>query len=365
MRIFIRKWFVPIVVLTASCTKGTVPEEGAAPIAFRVEAGDLPASRAPGEVDDLSLDGYSFGVLAYNTGRYSYADSNVNPNFMYNEDVTYSAETGRWSYSPVKYWPNGEGEASLNTGINQEYLTFFAYAPYSDMKEDNPAGYCIPTISAQTEVGNPWLVYRIHADVTQQVDLLYAAPLLDQVKPEVDDRVQFNFKHALACVAEKVSVSCSPAMTYYLDEESAESGVKIQVILNTVRARYHLTERARLPLWNTGPTARWQPVLNGELTTDRTVTYGKGLEHCLYSTLPEETEGAWSTDEGVGVFYIPLDMEGDPQTVALMVDYTVRRISGDGTADITEHRESSFPLNRYPEAFAPGKKLSNVGIVIL
>lgn len=365
MRVSIRKWFVPAVVLVASCAKGTVPEEGAAPIAFRVEAGDLPVSRAPGEVDDLSLDGYSFGVLAYNTGRYSYADSNVNPNFMYNEDITYSSETDRWSYSPVKYWPNGDGEASLNTGINQEYLTFFAYAPYSDMKEDNPAGYCIPTISAQAEVGNPWLVYRIHADVTQQVDLLYAAPLLDQVKPEVDDLVQFNFKHALACVAEKVSVSCSPAMTYYLDEESAESGVKIQVILNTVRARYHLTERARLPLWNTGPTARWQPVLNGDLMTDRVVTYGTGLEHCLYSTLPEETEGAWSTDEGVGVFYIPLDIEGDPQTVTLMVDYTVRRISGDGTADINEHRESSFPLNRYPEAFAPGKKLSNVGVVIL
>jgi len=44
------------------------------------------------------------------------------PNFMYNEAVTYDNVKSKWTYSPVKYWPNN----AENT------LTFWAYSPYYD-----------------------------------------------------------------------------------------------------------------------------------------------------------------------------------------------------------------------------------------
>ena len=348
------------VVLAFSCTKEAAPSvDEPAAISFGAFAG----SRASGEMENIAVDGYAFGVFAFDTGLYRYSDSNVNPNFMYNEKVSYDAGETRWTYSPVKYWPNGEGDVSGNTGVRASMLSFFAYAPYSDTEEDNPAGYCITAMSGQSEPGNPWIVYRIHEDVSQQVDLLFAPGVTDQVKPETDARISFDFRHALACVGEKVYVSCSSALKAALDDEAASDGGKIQVILDNVSVRYHLTERARLTLWNTGQP-RWQTLLNGEPTTDRTVLYGSELGHLAYSTDPADGASSWDSADGMGVFYIPVDMPGDPQTVTVSVDYTVRRING-GTTDTVLNREASFRLNRYPESFAPGKKLSSLSLSIL
>lgn len=42
------------------------------------------------------------------------------PNFMYNEEVTYNSGAGKWTYAPVKYWPNNR----------ENTITFWAYSPY-------------------------------------------------------------------------------------------------------------------------------------------------------------------------------------------------------------------------------------------
>ena len=349
--------------LAASCSKEAGQATG--PITITFSATD--DTRAPGERDDIAVDGYGFGVFAFDTGLYRYSDSNVNPNFMYNQEVSYDAATSRWSYEPVKYWPNGEGELAGTTGAQVNHLSFFAYAPYSDMNEDNPAGYCITTISDQSEPGNPWIVYRIHEDVSQQVDLLYAPTVvdrtIDQTKPDIAARISFGFRHALACVGEQVRVSCSANLRATLSSEAAANGGKIQVVLQNVRVRYHLTERARLTLWSTG-TPRWQLLLNGEPTTDRTVTYGEDLSWLLYSTLGADGGGAWESAGGEGVFYIPVDVTGDVQTATVIGEFIVRRIVDGVVTETMEHRETSFALNSVPEGFAPGKKMSNLGIAL-
>ena len=355
--------FAMLPFVLSSCSKDV--HETAESFAISFSASD--DVRAPGEMDDIAVDGYGFGVFAFDTGLYRYGDSNVNPNFMYNERVSYVEATSRWTYEPVKYWPNGEGDLAGTTGALASHLSFFAYAPYSDMAEDNPAGYCITTISDQSEPGNPWIVYRIHEDVSQQVDLLYAPTVidrtLDQTKPDVAARIGFQFRHALACVGEKVRVSCSANLKAALAGEAAVNGEKIQVILQNVRIRYHLTERARLTLWSTG-TPRWQLLLNGELTADRIVTYGEDLGWLLYSTLASEGGGAWESAGGEGVFYIPVDVPGDVQTATVIGEFIVRRIAGSVTTDTMESREMSFAMNSYPEGFAPGKKLSNIGVAL-
>lgn len=90
-----------------------------------------------------SLQTLEFGVFGYQTSTdYDIASAATKANFMYNQEMTYTA--GRWEYSPVKYWPNGTSEddklideanaanAPSNTAIttNTDRLSFFAYAPY-------------------------------------------------------------------------------------------------------------------------------------------------------------------------------------------------------------------------------------------
>ena len=67
----------------------------------------------PGVVDDDPAVDY--------TGTWD--DLNIKhwtPNFMYDQAVSYNAGSSKWTYSPVKYWPNN----AENT------LTFWAYSPY-------------------------------------------------------------------------------------------------------------------------------------------------------------------------------------------------------------------------------------------
>lgn len=320
-------------------------------------------TRATGEVEDMAVDGLSFGVFACNTGHYPYADCNPNPNFMYNEQVTYEAASTRWSYAPVKYWPNGEGNASGNSGDRPDHLTFFAYAPYSDADPSTPEGFCIPTVSDQQETGNPWITYRIHEDVASQVDLLYCAPVVDQTKPNVEGLVHFGFKHALSCAGESMLVYCSVAFSQSIVADVGSSGDKEQVILQDARALFHLTERARLSLWNSGDGPRWQALTTGDIMTDREIVYGENLGHLLFSTDSGEDAGPWESETGKGIFYIPLDVLGLAQTVTVSIDGTIVR-TGSVSSSTDFHRETTIRLSDYPLTFAPGKKLSNLSISI-
>ena len=98
-----------------------------------------------GEIDDdrLHTSAGGFGVFAQYTGNskfeYGGEDTGGRPyNFMWNQQVTYDGT--RWTYSPVKYWPNDNQPADdgdNDTGNNpaqgsqkHSYVSFFAYAPY-------------------------------------------------------------------------------------------------------------------------------------------------------------------------------------------------------------------------------------------
>lgn len=67
----------------------------------------------PGEVDDDPAVDY--------TGTWNdLAINHWTPNFMFDQAVSYNEGTSKWTYSPVKYWPNN----AENT------ITFWAYSPY-------------------------------------------------------------------------------------------------------------------------------------------------------------------------------------------------------------------------------------------
>lgn len=140
-----------------------------------------------------------FGVLAYYTAQSNYT-GNSTANFMYNTQVT--GTTTGWIYSPVRYWPNNDGDK----------ISFFAYAPYvtvtanSGIPTDNVATG-ITAISSNNVSETPKISYSLAADdKTQSVDLLWGTKMStlsdvnkDLTRTQVNaSGIGFTFKHALA-----------------------------------------------------------------------------------------------------------------------------------------------------------------------
>lgn len=365
-------WSIALVgaLTAASCEREHVPASSGMTISF--SAAEDMDTKAPGMIADTTFleNGRSIGVFAYNTGHYKYDEVSTNPNFMYNQKVTYNGSN--WTYSPLKYWPNGEGDVTGNTGERPEYLSFFAYSPYSEPGKEGPgdAERCITAFNLQEDPGNPWLLYQLAEDPAHQVDVLFASSQRDLTKPDIDDKVNLVFHHALACIGEQVEVKCSVLMQ---DEVNAlvdsVNVTKAQIMLRRIYVTYHLTARARLNLFSTGYIARWEPILNGEQTTDRIVTYGPAdvyVPELLYSTDPAEnpTGSTWLSPGNQGILYIPYDRIADPQTFTVTVEYLIRTFNGTDYFDGPEQTRSSstIQLSSYPEAFAPSRRLSKLTI---
>lgn len=126
---------------------------------------------------DGDLKTAGFGVFAYYTDNGKYDDNLSTPNFMYNEQVT--SDGTKFSYSPVKYWPNEYGGTAISDETDK--LTFFAYAPYVNVtpstgKVDpgtNKADtWGITALSRNTAAGDPIVKYVVNFDPTKSVDLV-------------------------------------------------------------------------------------------------------------------------------------------------------------------------------------------------
>lgn len=334
---------MPIVLLIVGCAEEDASRDpqvnGSAmvkgmPIDFGTDdAGDttrISPYLTRANVNILNLSGIQtsgFGVFAAHTGLHTYANSSISSNFMHNQKVTY--HTDHWEYSPTKYWPNGEDGSEM-----PDYISFFAYAPYSET-----ASACITDFPLPIEMGDPWLIYRLADDVTSQVDLLYATPVLDKTKPastatDAEKKVNFKFKHALACVGDKVTTSISEDLGDLLKAEVASKAslTQIEVILRKVSIVYTLTQKGKLSLASS--TALWKPVMSGEFTTKRTVTVfdssTDGGTQTLATITGEVAANEYSVNDK-GVFYIPLQVGNEPQQATCTIDYTIHRTFDDAS----------------------------------
>ena len=328
------------------------------PVAFTATMtdGQEAETRAvPNVIDITALKTGGFGVFACYTGLHRYGDVDAQPDFMYNQKVESNNSGTTWTYSPLKYWPNGEGVVSGSTGEAPHYLSFMAYAPYSDMNplSTGDAGYCIPSMSLQHELGNPWITYRIHNDVTKQIDLLYATPLLDKSKQTTTGNLSFSFKHALACAGSSVTVKCGDPMKTYMQSLVGVGVTKMDLVLNAMTITYNLTEKGRLVLWSQG-SANWQSILSEDDMATRTVTYTPS-DYLLYST---GGGGTNYTDNNNGVFYIPLHTGNNYQTATVTLTYEVRRYTGPSTYETyrTASPSAVLTLSDYA-SYEAGKQL--------
>lgn len=276
-----------------ACNEIERPEEKMVPISFSAAVSDGIATRATGMIgDDASLQAGGFGVFGCYTGLHNYSESDANSSFMYNQELEWVSGDAHWEYNPVKYWPGEEGHK----------VSFFAYAPYSECDGTG----CIPSCVRYQETADPWVMYRIAEDPAQQVDLLYATPLLDQTKMAVNERLEFTFKHALACVGDNVTISTSAT----------------GVTLKEVSIDYTLTAKGRLVLWNRG-SANWTPIQSEDVVTVRSITLLTGGHEPLPKTF-----------SGQGLFCIPAEAAGYPQKATIHVTYVVNNVEHTATSEL-------------------------------
>jgi len=307
------------------------------------------------DVDALKAQG-GFGVYGCYTELHKYLDSNVNPDFMYNEHVTWNPSTSTWVYSPLKYWPNGEGEtySSIITGENPHFVSFMGYAPYRAEPEQ-----CIFGFSQQEDLGNPWIDYRLHPDVSQQMDLLYAEPLLDQKKQETDERLLFRFRHALGCVGDRVTIGCCDGMKEAL-KDYVDKGQTISLQLTKVSIEYTLTEEGRLVLWNdVADQPNWKLIDDWTPTTTRTVEFTEGLPQVIVRNKDDmsgiEEITPWTgTDKGV--FYIPMHHEDHLQMAIVSIEFVIT-IGVNAPQTFTAATRLKLNDERWISGYQPGKHL--------
>ena len=144
---------------------------------------------ATGMINDLAtLKTAGFGVFAYYTDDHLYNQLAL-PNFMYNQQVVWQGASppASWTYTPVKYWPNETGPDAQSE--DTDYLTFFAYAPYTAVDAVSGCATTDPAtgITALTRAkdsGDPQVRYYASFNPAKAVDLCWAVPLLNKKKTE-------------------------------------------------------------------------------------------------------------------------------------------------------------------------------------
>ena len=124
--------------------------------------------------DKLIGKGKGFGVFGYYnssaTNHSSAPEQSFNANLFNNEHVTCSQEGADWEYSPLKYWPA------------QGHVDFLAYAPYV----------------ANIALTGSEINFTVSETITNQTDLLWANAENMTKNNLTENKVKFQFAHALS-----------------------------------------------------------------------------------------------------------------------------------------------------------------------
>ena len=281
-----------------------------------------------GSGSTVSLREKGFGVFACHTGTHPYVSTSTTANVMHNQLVTWNDVNSVWEYSPLVYWPNG------TTG-NKEYVTFFAYAPHS-----TNANGCIVDMSTSDEKGDPWILYQLggtaNADgadgwKAKQVDLLYDFQKDQQRGDEISTRVDFDFKHALACIGDRIQMTCDASVTERL--KGVYGGSTVEFTVTQITLDYLLTRKGRLIL-NNATQPNWEAVESEDSKVHRTLTFNPNLVMARATSATDSETADFDSGTGHGIFYIPIESGTEKQQVTITADYTIT--SGDPAETIEE-----------------------------
>lgn len=187
----------------AACSEGddlTDIQPCGIPVGFAADAFQPSLTRGtavtPSSVQTGGIGVFAFYQKAKSNGYpVNYSQALGEPNFMYNQQLTSSDGGTTWTYSPQKYWPNNRNDQ----------LSFFAYAPYeasTAWEED----FALTTNAKGTTLRKS---FTIHPQPADQVDYLWATPVLNQKKPtdiSSASPITFGFRHLCAQLNFKIQL---------------------------------------------------------------------------------------------------------------------------------------------------------------
>ena len=205
---------------------------------------------AQGELNDTRLRTACFGIFAAHTGNETFAYNGTSTglapfNFMWNQQVGWGDD--RWTYSPLKYWPNDNQPADDQTPPAQgsqehSYLSFFGYAPYSngdDHSADDDAEGIIGMSLNNKNAGESYIHFRtLTMQPSTSVDLLWSRNV-NRYKMDgagyVDGQVQMNFIHALSKITVNVKAIVDHASETDTDERyPADLNANTRIFIESV-----------------------------------------------------------------------------------------------------------------------------------
>lgn len=229
-----------------------------------------------------------FGVFAFSQMQEpinTYSKANYQPNFMYNQKVTYNGTA--WTYEPIKYWPNND----------KALVSFYAYAPYFDefnqdkftfTPESNDYSKENTTIDEKNvrlvlgyDAMGPAIEYTRSSIATEGVDLLWGAQRgstdpkapVDLEKQKIDEKIEFVFKHAMSRLHFNVQV--------WGDEYSVNEP-------DTINSNHEIDQNTTIKIkkvelvgnfWNTGTLRLYDGVWKHEKGDVSNLVFEEGAGH--------------------------------------------------------------------------------------
>ena len=316
-----------------------------------------------------------FGVFAYYTDNTTYNATSSLVNFMYNEQVKY--ETSKWTYTPLKYWPNEYGTNAVSTQV--DYLSFQAYAPWVGVEDGTnvwQGGLTEGTIPEEvgitgfsnsdgsktdnTVTGDVYVNYTVASDPTNSVDLLYATNantaynvttpndgLLNMTKQPVNTPVTFKFAHALSRLGVKIR-----AVVDKTTDADSDLATGSTIVLNSITIQSDaMGKQGKLNL----RTGEW--TVTGE---DYSLII-EGANIKLSGTNENEVTTSYQEVMGADKYFMFIPTNAASTTFNVTVDYTVT------TNDIALVTGKSVVNNRITNTltFTPEKsKAYNLNVLI-
>lgn len=181
-----------------------------------------------------------FGVSAYLHG--STEDiTEKRPDFFYNKHAVRDANTGKYSFDQIYYWP-----------ASNERLSFMAYAPY-----ESALAVLADADKSQPDPGAQKINFTVASTVTDQVDLMTATTMLQSPSTTGTPSVALEFQHQLA------------GIRFVVGQQFPTQGYIQKITLKNVYAggTYTLTDGATLGSWSYGARADYVA-----LTADQKLT---------------------------------------------------------------------------------------------
>lgn len=282
---------------------------------IRFAIADVTTRAMPATKDNIR----SMAMFCY-TGDTEFDISSSTPNYNFNDLVSRTSQSDNWTYAvPAK----GKWDK------DKKYHSFFAFSPFAANHLDLKTG--------ATATGFPRASYTMQSDVSQQVDLLYAAQLNTMHYYMGNRAVSLNFRHALS----KISIKAA------LTPDYAASGDQVIVKSITFSDLYHSGE-LHFTTTNNEPVPAW----------DFT-----GITPAAYTHSSTDTPGASTILTGTAqyindpyepLFLIPQQMKNlpDGREIKMEIAYSVNQPSGT-IKEIT--KEYSLSATGMPDRWEPGK----------